>query len=295
MKAENLLAGLILLFASCTGDSVNNEVVNNPRTAEVSVHISDFSVSTSDFSGPVSRASVSPSNYADVGELVLAFFNEDDEEVAKFTQVRKDSTTFTTFGDFRFTLPEGKYTLVAIGRDVGSDDNFTLTSPSEATYTSERVRETFSATQAVTVTGTKAVYLDVDLKRIITMLVVYSTDARPEGVARIRTTYGAGSKSFNPATGFALDDKGFSLTNTSSAAVGQTVGIANFAFLATDEETIDITLEALDAENNVLAHREVADVPFRRNRQTTLRGALFSSSTAITIETTWLPSVDVSF
>ncbi|MBR1410688.1 MAG: FimB/Mfa2 family fimbrial subunit [Prevotella sp.] len=295
MKAENLLAGLILLFASCTGDSVNNEVVNNPRTAEVSVHISDFSVSTSDFSGPVSRASVSPSNYADVGELVLAFFNEDDEEVAKFTQVRKDSTTFTTFGDFRFTLPEGKYTLVAIGRDVGSDDNFTLTSPSEATYTSERVRETFSATQAVTVTGTKAVYLDVDLKRIITMLVVYSTDARPEGVARIRTTYGAGSKSFNPATGFALDDNGFSLTNTSSAAVGQTVGIANFAFLATDEETIDITLEALDAENNVLAHREVADVPFRRNRQTTLRGALFSSSTAITIETTWLPSVDVSF
>ena len=165
----------------------------------------------------------------------------------------------------------------------------------QAAYTSERVRETFSAVQPVVITSTAAVSLNVTLNRVVTKLVVESTDNQPAGVAKIRTTYGAGSKSFNPTTGLALDNNGFSLNNSVNATPGTTLAIKNFAFLAADEQEIDITLEVLDEKGGVLSTRVIPNVPFRRNRQTTLRGQLFSSKGTFHLETTWLPGVEVDF
>ena len=46
-----------------------------------------------------------------------------------------------------------------------------------------------------------------------------STDERTASVTKIRTTYGAGGKSFNPTTGLATVNSGFAVTNTPSSAV----------------------------------------------------------------------------
>ena len=165
----------------------------------------------------------------------------------------------------------------------------------QAAYTSERVRETFSAVQPVVITSTAAVSLNVTLNRVVTKLVVESTDNQSAGVAKIRTTYGAGSKGFNPTTGLALDNNGFSLNNSVNATPGTTLAIKNYAFLAADEQEIDITLEVLDEKGGVLSTRVIPNVPFRRNRQTTLRGLLFSSKGTFHLETTWIPAIEIDF
>ncbi len=286
------MAAVTLLCLSCNKQV---ETPDSEPTATVSVHVSDFTVALSDLPGAGTRVTESPANYDFVGELVLAFYDADGKEVYKTSHSKSSTATDASFGEFSFQLPVGNYTMVAIGRDVGTNDAFSLTSPVQAAYTSERVRETFSAVQPVVITSTAAVSLNVTLNRVVTKLVVESTDNQPAGVAKIRTTYGAGSKGFNPTTGLALDNNGFSLNNSVNATPGTTLAIKNFAFLAADEQEIDIILEVLDEKGGVLSTRVIPNVPFRRNRQTTLRGQLFSSKGTFHLETTWLPGVEVDF
>ena len=109
-------------------------------------------------------------------------------------------------------------------------------------------------------------------------------------MATIRTTYAAGGKSFNPTTGLATSNAGFVVTNSRHVVDGK-LNVGNYVFLATDEQTMTITIEALDAGNNVLLTKVVPSVPLKRNRKTILSGALFttSASTAtIQVETAWL-------
>ena len=286
------MAAVTLLCLSCNKQV---ETPDSEPTATVSVHVTDFTLAFSDLPGAGTRATEDPADYDFVGELVLAFYDADGKEVYKTSQSKSSTATDAIFGEFSFQLPVGNYTMVAIGRDVGTSDAFSLTSPTQAAYTSERVRETFSAVRPVVIASTAAVSLNVTLNRLVTKLVVESTDNQPAGVAKIRTTYGAGSKGFNPTTGLALDNNGFSLNNSVNATPGTTLAIKNYAFLAADEQEIDITLEVLDEKGGVLSTRVIPNVPFRRNRQTTLRGQLFSSKGTFHLETTWLPGVEVNF
>ena len=301
MKKYFFIAAAMLLAAtSCTNESVETEVKNNAEqvTAPVTVRVNDFSITTEDMpsGGGVTRAAQNVTNYNAVKAIDLAFYSGE-TEVYKHTQLRTDNTTYTTFGNFSCNLPVGTYTMVAIARGNFTGDEFTLTSPTAAGYTSERVRETFCATQSVTVTLTGA-NVSVTLNRVMAKLQVLSTDNRPAGVSKIRTTYAAGGKSFNPTTGLATVNNGFSLTNTPSAAVGSAIRVESFLFLATDEQTMNITLEVLDTDENVLFTRVVPNVPMKRNRCTILRGALFAvepSAASFQVETAWQTDHTVNF
>lgn len=293
MKVINYLmtAVLALLAIGCSEEETSN---STPKYAPVTVHVNDFSMSVVEFS---TRAEQNVADYTDVGAITLAFYNGT-TEVFKHTQLRSDNTTYTTFGNFSCDLPIGNYTMVVIGRGYFDGDVFTLSSPTSAGYTSERARETFSVSQPVTVTNTAPLALDVTLSRIIACVQIVSTDGRSAGATKIRTTYAKGSKSFNPSTGLASDDTGFSVINTPSAPVGETIAVKSFVFLASDEETMNITLEALDASDNVLFTKVVENVPLKRNRMTTLTGAMFTAPTstaAFKVETTWLDGNTVSF
>ena len=241
------------------------------------------------------RGAVDPGSYEGIKAITLAFYSADGSEVSKITQEKGSAENF---GDFSLTLPLGSYTMVVIGRDVLEGDAFSLTSATVAGYTSERVRETFCAKQSVAITSSAAVNLDVTLNRIVAQLTIKSTDGRPEGAIKIRTTYSGGGKMFSPSTGLAIEDTGFSVVNTPKSAVGATIGIKNFAFLASNEQVMDITLEVLDAEDNVLITKEVKDVPLARNKKTTLSGALFTPTAVaigVRVEEDWLPDETITF
>lgn len=299
MKKIFLWASLCLFAVSCSNETIesDNGVTNAEKVlAPVTVRVNGFSVTQEEMaSGGTTRAAQTAASYTKVGAIDLAFYSGG-TEVYKHTQLRGDNTTYTTFGEFSCNLPIGTYTMVAIARGYYDGDVLTMTSPTAAGYTSERPRETFCASQSVTVTAAGA-DASVTMNRIITQLNIISTDQISSGVAKIRTTYGGGSKSFDPTSGLATDDNGFSLTNNPAVQNGH-LGICNFAFLATDEETMTITIEALDADNHVLFTKSVPGVPLKRNRQTTLTGAIFTasaSSAAFQVETAWIEGNTVNF
>lgn len=283
----------VFTLTSCTASeevpTPSDELVLVP----VNICVNDFSISQTDIT-PGTRAAEDPADYDGVGAIDLAFYSGT-TEVYKVTRLKSATSTYTTFGNFSCDLPIGTYTMVVIGRGYWDEDAFSITSPTAAGYTSERPRETFCHTQSVTVTNTTPLNLNVTLNRVMAQINVVSTDNRPAGAAKVRTIFAAGSKSFNPTTGLALDDGGFSQINTPSSAKANY--LAN-VFLATDEETMNITLQALDANDNILLSKVVEDVPLKRNRKTTLRGALFtaSASAAFQVETAWLSELpDINF
>ena len=306
MNKKIFMAALVLLAAtSCTKNSDLVNVVDNNEEqgyAPVTVRVSDFSISTEEISsgGSLTRGAETMDSYFAGGAITLAFYDAEGREVYKTTQVKGDGS-YTTFGEFTANLQVGHYTMVAVARAHYDGDAFTLTSPTEAAYTSMRPRETFSNVQTVTVTSASPLNLEVTLNRINSWLKIISTDGRPASIKKIRTTFEKGGKSFNPTTGWATTDTGFSQTNNPSTATGATIEINVVPFVACAddaEEKMTVTIEALDNDDNVLGTKVVNNVPFKRNRQTILRGNLFTAeptTSSFKIETAWLSDYTMDF
>ena len=294
MKIRLFLAGLALLFAAC---STNDDSIHTDDTlVPVTVRVSDFSVSQDEFPG--TRATTAPASYEGIDAITLAFYTKDGTEQYKTTQLKSNLPSGKTFGEIELSLPIGSYTMVVIGRGHFTGDVFTLESPASAFYDCEHVRETFTCTQDVKIGNCDAVELSATLNRIVAQVAVVSTDTKTPNVARIRTTFSAGGKRFSPTTGLALDNTGFSNTVYGEGNAGQTTSAINFLFLASDEQKMDVTIETLDADGAVLFSKTVNDVPLRRNRVTTLTGAMYSPAAATAtfmLSTDWLPGNNLNF
>ena len=295
VKVFYYVAAMLLLAAtSCSSDS-ENSVVTPQTSVPVTVRVDGFTQSLEDFSGSSHRAAQSVESYSNVKAITLAFYDANGVEQCKMEQLRDDHTTYTSFGEFSCSLPIGSYTLVAIARGLLPNDVFTLNSAVEAVY-GGLTRETFAGTKAVVISSTSAQNQNISLNRVCARLVIETSDVRPAGIAKIRTTYGQGSKTFSPTTGFATDNNGFVIINTPSI-VGEPIAISSYAFLTENTQTMDITIETLDANDQVVFSTVVHDVPFKRNRVTKLQGSLFSSSvaSAIQVETAWENEEVVNF
>lgn len=293
MKASfYLFAAAAWMLAACSSDM--KEEVTNEVMAPVTVRLSGFTIEQDEI--PTRATAVG--SYSGVKTLILAFYKTSDgSEVYKHTQIRTDATTFTTFGEFSTTLPVGDYTMVVIGH--GGNNTLTLTSPTEATYGTYLVQDTFLATQAVTVSNGSAQNLSATLNRITSALAVQSTDTRPAEVTHMRFTYGAGGKGFSPATGLASTNTGFVNLVNHTGSAGTTTYTGGMLFLISDSQTMDVTIETLDANSQVVFTKTITDVPLKRNRVTKLTGAVYSntsvSASSFQINETWLDDYNVNF
>ena len=295
VKVFYYVAAMLLLAAtSCSSDS-ENSVVTPQTSVPVTVRVDGFTQSLEDFSGSSHRAAQSVESYSNVKAITLAFYDANGVEQCKMEQLRDDHTTYTSFGEFSCSLPIGSYTLVAIARGLLPTDVFTINSAVEAVY-GGLTRETFAGTKAVVINSTSAQNQNISLNRVCAKLTIATNDVRPTSIAKIRTTYGQGSKTFSPTTGFATDNNGFVIINTPSI-VGEPIAISSYVFLTENTQTMDITIETLDANDQVVFSTVVHDVPFKRNRVTKLQGSLFSSSvaSAIQVETAWENEEVVNF
>lgn len=288
-----MMAALCLMTASCSNEDQDVQTQTSEEVlVPVMVRVNGFSISQEEF--PTTR-STPASDYNGVKALTLAYYKSDGTEVYKHTQLREDQTTFTTFGVFSCYLPQNSYTMVVIAN--GGDNAVTLSSKTSATYGDNRVMDTFATTQVVNITSTNAVNLEPTLDRVVSALAVRSTDNRPAGVTHMRLTYSKGGKSFNPTTGLATSNTGFVNLMDFTGNPGSTTYSGGYLFLATDEQTMDVTIETLDDDENVMFTKTVSDVPLKRNRQTTLSGAIYSSATSasIKINSDWLTLTNVDF
>lgn len=280
-----------LFFTGCCKDKDDSTI----GSAKVTVRISDFSISQEN----MDLKSTSVGDYAGVKAITLAFYKSDGTEAYKHTQLKDDASTYTTFGEFSTSLTMGSFKMVVLGYGYFDGDVLELTSPTSAIYTSDRVRETFAATEDITITNCDAVNLTATLNRVVAKVQVVSTDNRTADVANIRMTFSGGAKGFNPTTGLATSNTGFANTVQGSGDTGATTTATSYIFLATDEQTVDVTIETLDADGAVLFSKTVNDVPLKRNRQTTLTGAMYTnagvSPGSFQLNTDWLTGNDVSF
>jgi hypothetical protein len=261
--------------------------------AKVRIHVDNFTVSQEEL--PQARSGIADCNT--IKAVTLAFYTPDGTEQYKVTQVKSDASTYTTFGDFNLSLPMGSYTMVVLGYSTMEGSPFTLTSPTLASYTGEHALETFAATQAVNISSTEEVNLSATLSRIVSKLQVYSSDGRTANASKLRVTLSGGSKSFNPTTGLATDNNGFINTVNISAAEGSVSNSITFLFLNSDEQTVDVVLDVLNASGESISHKEVDNVPLKRNRATILTGSLYNASAGsdFTVNTEWLTSHNMSF
>ena len=295
MKNKIYLAIFAMLALSCSKE-LDNKVNNNDTLVPVTVHVTGFTISQEDF--PTTRAAEDVANYNNVGAVTLAFY-DGSTEVYKVTQLKDNSSTYTTFGNFSLNLPVGSYTMVAIAHTTKAGNPFVLTSPTLAAYTGEHAYDTFVKTQTVEITTTAAsVDIDAVLERIVSQLQVSSTDNKTAGVTNVRMTFSAGSWSFNPTTGLATSNTGCASTVGSSGAPGTQTTSRAYLFLTSDEQTMDVTIETLGESGNVIFSTTVKNVPFKRNRITVLTGELYSKvslSGSFQIETDWLSDYTMSF
>ena len=62
---------------------------------------------------------------------------------------------------------------------------------------------------------------------------------------------------------------------------------------------MNVTIETLDADENVLFTKTIENVPFKRNRITTLTGAMYSAASSagsFQLNTEWItPEDDIAF
>ena len=298
-----------ILAASCSNESVelSDEQTDEQGLTPVTVRVSDFSVEQEDFTGGTTRsgeargttrAAQNAADYSGVKSLTLAFYNGSMEKY-KVTQTKGSLEEGETFGEFSLSLPMGSYTMVVIGHGLNDGEPaITLTSPTAATFGDNPARETFVTTQAVNITNTNAVDVSATLSRVVSKLQVQSSDTRTNPAYSVRMTFAAGGKSFNPTTGLATDNTGFSNAVAISTAVGATSLSNSYLFLATDDQTMDITIETLDEDGNVVFSKQVKDVPFSRNRVTKLTSAMYTNSGVsggFQVETAWLDEYDDTF
>ena len=285
-----------MFVAACSNEpQIVSDVDNSDALVPVRVHVDGFSVSQEDF--PNTRAATAIADYNDINAVTVAFYSGS-TETCKVTQLKDDNTTYSTFGNFDLSLPLGSYTMVVVAYTTKDGSPFVLTSPTEAAYTGAHAYETFAKTQAVNITSTNAVNINATLERIVAKLQVVSTDGKTADVTNVRMTFSAGSKSFNPTTGLASSNTGFANVVSNSAAVGTSSRSLSFLFLTTDEQTMDVTIETLDADGKTVFSKTVSNVTFKRNRMTKLTGAMYTNpgvSGIFQIETTWLTDNVVNF
>ena len=290
MKKLFLVMAAGLLLASCSKKEGLTSV--QPQgSANVNVHVDEFSISVDTIPNRDEIPTV-------VKAITLAFYNTDDgTEQYKQTQFKNDASTYTTFGEFNLSLPMGSYTMVVLGYGTIEGCELVLTSPIAATFTGGHASETFAATQTVNVVTTDDVNISATLHRIVSKLQVISTDGKTANASRMQMTFSGGSRSFSPTTGLATDNSGIVNTVNIGAAVGAHSTSTTYLFLATDEQTMTVTLDVLDSSEESISHKVVTNVPLQRNRCTKLTGSVYTAggSTNFTVSTDWLDETVIPF
>ena len=283
------VAAMLLLMTSC------NQEEDNKTLVPIHVNTNGFNVTQEDFDP--TRAATTADDYTNINAIILAFY-QGNTEIKRFTQLRADMPQGQSFGEFNLYLPIGKYTMVVVAYSTNENSPFTLTSLTEAAFTGLRVKDTFVATQTVNVTSGNPLALSATLNRIVSQLTVTSTDGKAPNADKLRMTLSGGSKAFNPSTGLATDNLGFDNAVTITKDAGQVTSSATMLFLSEDTQNIDVTIDVLDAQSNVITHKVITKVPFKRNKVTLLTGALYSSTTTVSpiqLNADWLPTVTITF
>lgn len=291
MKKRALIASLIaftiaIMSASCTekephGGNENNVFVN------VSGIEGDMNVKSSVYETINIRA------------ITLVFFDAQNHKVHDSTQLKANFTgdDLAKFGKFSCLLPQGTYTMIVLGYDNISPA--TVSSINVATF-ADPAKMVYQAQQTVIVEKSGRLSLPLVLNRITAQFRINARETKiPVGIKHLRYTFSKSGTTLNPTTALATTDNGFEVLSQDYQSLWddpeRTLIFSRDILLYTDEETMNIRVEALDTANHVVVYHEFPNVPLKRNRRTTITGAIFHAEfdTNFSVNTDWLDEYDM--
>ena len=254
MKKLLFMALAALWLVGCSEQSEQTE--QSDELTKVSLSFSPYEQSA------MARTTRAASSIAGIVTHLDVWIYESGSEVADIHQTSADAD----FGSLSVTLDKTKtYTLYAIGHKA---DGATL-SDGVIAFTDDKV--THSMFYTTTFSPATTTNLSCLMNRIVADFRLDITDDFPAECKSLRFTIANVFDRWNVSTGGT-----HSLDRVSTISYGGTSSIFNVYAIVTDAQTThDITVEALDADGNVLQTRTFMNVPLRNGYKTSYKGTFF--------------------
>lgn len=200
--------------------------------------------------------------------IYFAVYKTDGERLIYDSQNSSDKD----FGEISVKLDKGSYRIVILA--YNSKDNPTATNPEKITFGNNgKMTDTFLWSDEISVENN--LEKEINMRRVVAMFRLITTDKIPENVAKIKFHYTGGSSTINAITGTgnanSKQDETFTISET-----GETGKFEVYTFPKDDENLLKIEITALDANNNTILSRTFEDVPISRNKITQYKGELFT-------------------
>ena len=263
MKKCVFLMVAAAMMAACSSDN-GEEPVNN-ETETVTISFPQFKTTIE----PLTRGTT------DVSTLVthIDVWLTDGTTTTAVHQVSTD----TGFGTVSVELTRNKnYTMYAIAHKANGAATL---SNNIIAFPEEKVTHSMFYTTQFNPSTTNQ--MSCEMNRIVGMFRLETTDAVPNNVAKVQFIIPQTCTRWNVnGTGFNKIDRTSEITVSSKNQDG--TASFNIYIIGSDtEETYDITVKALDANNNVVTNgeRTFSGVTIRNNYKTIYSGAFFSPST----------------
>lgn len=270
-KAENVVTCVLfsLCVLSCTKDDepetdmpetvIHVDINDDPIQEHVTINFSEQSVSIS----PMTRTSLSSVSTR------LDVWITDGETTEEVHQTASD----VGFGSVSLTLNKTKtYTLYAVGHK--GDGAATLTD-GIISWPDDKVKDTFWYT--TTFSPATATTINAEMQRIVAMLRIETTDAVPTEAKKMRITQAGVYDRWNVTTGATHQLNRISTIAISSTATDGTVALSVYSIVSDTETLHTVTVEALDAGDEVIQSHTFANVPLRNGYKSIYRGTFFTS------------------
>lgn len=221
-------------------------------------------------------------------------FDVYDDQGMKVDYVNQKATD-ANFGTASFQLDEGHYYLVVVAHSGSKNPSFYVNE--KVTISGSELGDTFWCCEEIEV-GDGLVNLNVELKRIVSMLRFIPTVTPPEGMEQIVFKYKGSKGTFSGLTGYGST----TANQTVSVSVDSDESEYEFYMIPRDEEDmIDISMMAYDGDIRALGGCSIDEVPVKRNCITICRGNLFDGGTnsasvliSVAIDDTWGEDININ-
>ena len=284
MKKAFIVAAVVVMFFSC---KTTNEPAGQMVDVIVDLSGVDIQITPEDALSRMPAASDKDASGAKVKRIELSVFDLNDSLITSVTQ--NQDVDAANFGQpIKFRLPVGSYKFVAVAHTVAatSDPVATINSTTEFSLGAAIVgNPTYAIVQDVTISGntTQNVTIDMGTRKNATFAVKF-TDDNPSDVAKIQIVVSPTPTAYtdlkvNPSTGLAVSQWKYEKTFVISALGITTVKNCGFnvpLMLTAANQTLDATINALSATDEVLYTRTLQNVTLQQGHKTLATGTFFS-------------------
>lgn len=193
------------------------------------------------------------------------------QDGTKIKQVNSISTD-KNFGQLSVSLNPGNYEYVILAHSC--DGNPTTTAIDKISFPSNKVTDTFHTYGKLNVDGSSTQNITMD--RVVAMVRFVINDTIPNNVTKIKFYYTGGSSTINGLTGYGCVDSRQTEIRTVTDDMRPGKGVFEiYTIPHTDEETLKLTVTALDSDDSTVKEMVLDAVPVKRNQITIERGNFF--------------------